>query len=88
MPEKICREMLLREKGSKIRFTLYIDTDFAFYLATRKSLAAVVAFAIRTNIKSVSKRRATVDTSMHGSELVAARIVVELAIELRYEFPS
>ena len=36
-------------------------------------------------IKWYSKRQTTVETSSYGSELVAARIAIELVIELRYK---
>ena len=38
----------------------------------------------RTPVKAYSKRQNTVETSTYGSELVAARIAVEMIIEYRY----
>lgn len=34
--------------------------------------------------KTVSKREATVESSMYGSELVASRIAVDIAVEVKY----
>ena len=34
--------------------------------------------------KTISKRQATVESSTYGSELIASRIAIDLAIEMRY----
>ena len=39
-----------------------------------------------TVIRTYCKRQATVESSTYGSELVAARIATDLALEMRYVF--
>ena len=51
---------------------------------TRRSTTCVILFVNGTPIRWYVKRQNTVETSTHGSEMVAGRIAVDLAVELRY----
>ena len=44
-----------------------------------------IFFLNNTPVKWYSKRQSTVESSTYGSEMVAGRITVELAIEMRYK---
>ena len=43
-----------------------------------------MVFINGTLVKTVSKKQRTVETSTYGSELVAARVATEIAIEYRH----
>jgi len=47
-------------------------------------VTGVLVFVNGTLVKYLSKRQKTVETSSFGSELVAVRIAVEIAMEYRY----
>jgi len=72
-------------KGKTISITVYKDADNGSDLVTRRSVTGIIAFANSFPVKFFSKRQATVETSTYGSELVAARIAVEMVEELRYK---
>jgi hypothetical protein len=71
--------------GSKrAQITIYVDADHAHDQVTRRSVTGIILFVNGTSVGWISKRQNTVETSTYGSELVAARIAVELAMEYRY----
>ncbi len=70
--------------GKSVRITTYVDADHAHDTVTRRSVTGILLFLNNTPIRWVSKRQRTVETSTYGSELVAARIAVELIMEIRY----
>ena len=72
-------------KGKTVTITAYVDADHATCTETRRSTTGVIIFVGRTPVKWVSKRQPTVETSTHGSELVAAKVAVEAIIEIRYK---
>jgi hypothetical protein len=65
----------------KEQITICVDADHAHDVVTRKLVTGVVLFVNDTPVCWVSKRKKTVETSACGSELVAARVAVELAME-------
>ena len=71
-------------KGKGIRMTIYVDADHAHDQVTRRSVTGILLYINNTPIRWVSKRQKTVETSTYSSELVAARIAVELVVEYRY----
>ena len=66
-------------------FTCYVDADHARDKLTRKSVTGIVLLMNNTPIVLMSKRQKTVETSTYGSELIAARIAVDLLVEWRYK---
>lgn len=68
----------------KAQITIYVDADHAHDTVTRRSVTGIMIFVNQTLVKYVSKRQKTVETSSYGSELVAARMATELAMEYRY----
>jgi hypothetical protein len=79
---------LLPEKGPRVRMTVYIDADHANDLFTRRSITVILVMLNNTLIIWISKRQKMVETSNHGSELVASRIAKELILEIRYMLRS
>ena len=71
-------------RGKAARMTVYVDADHAHDQVTRRSVTGILLMVNNTPIRWVSKRQKTVETSTYSSELVAARIAVELIVEYRY----
>jgi hypothetical protein len=71
--------------GNPMTTTCYVDADHAHDTVTRRSVSGIILFLNGLPVKWYSKRQKTVETSSYGSELVAARIAVELVQELRYK---
>jgi hypothetical protein len=72
-------------KGKTVSITVYKDADGGSDLVTRRSVTGILVLANSFPVKYFSKRQATVETSTYGSELVAARIAVDLLVEMRYK---
>jgi hypothetical protein len=62
-----------------------VDADHAHCEVTRRSVTGILVFINSTPMRWYSKTQKTVDTSTYGSELVAARIATDIAMEFRYE---
>ena len=71
-------------KGAPVTISIWVDADHAHDQITRKSISGVVVLINGMVYKTISKRQSTVESSTYGSELVASRIAVDLAIEIRY----
>ena len=76
---------MLEKKGKPVRITVYVDADHVHDVITRRSVSGMILFLNNTPIRWVSKRQKTVETSTYGSELVAARLSVELIMDVRYQ---
>jgi hypothetical protein len=63
---------------------VFVDADHARDKVTRRSVTGIIVFINNTPVKWYCKRQRTVETSTYGSELVAARIAVEVVMEVRY----
>ena len=72
-------------KGKPVQLTVYVDADHAHDKVTRRSVTGIILFGNKTPLKAISKRQKTVETSTYGSELVAAKIAVELVMGFRYQ---
>ena len=72
------------QKGKEMKITIWVDADHTHNQVTRKSVNRIVVMINRMVYKTVSKRQATVESSTYGSELVASRVVVDIAVEVRY----
>jgi hypothetical protein len=68
----------------KVQITVMVDADHAHCEVTRRSVTGILVFVNSTPIRWFSKMQKTVETSTYGSELVAARIATDIALELRY----
>ena len=71
-------------RGKRVKLTCYKDADHAHDVVTRRSVSGILMFANGMPVHWVSKRQKTVETSSYGSELVCARMAVELIMEYRY----
>jgi hypothetical protein len=67
-------------KGPKVRMTVYVDTDHAHDLVTRRLITGILVMVNNTPVRWVSKQQKTVETSTYGSELVVSRIATELIL--------
>ena len=61
-----------------------MDADHARDKVTCRSVTGIIVMINNIVVKTYSKRQATVESSTYGSELVAARIATDIAIEIRY----
>ena len=77
---------MLEPLGHEATITVYVDADHARNKVTRRSVTGIMLLMNNTPLVWVSKRQKTVETSTYGSELVAARVAVDLIIEMRYKF--
>ncbi len=71
--------------GNLATLTTYVDADHARDMLTRRSVTGVIMLLNNTPVYWLSKRQKTVETSTYGSELIAARIGVDLIIAMRYK---
>ena len=82
--EDIPGDMLL-PKGEEAKITVFVDADHARNKVTRRSVTGIVLLINNTPLVWISQRQKTVETSTYGSELVAARVAIDLIIEMRYK---
>jgi hypothetical protein len=73
----------LEPKGMEAKSTVYVDADHARDQVTRRSVKGNIMLLNNTPLMWTSKRQKTVESSACGSELVAARIAIDLVIEMR-----
>jgi hypothetical protein len=82
--EDIPEDMLVPE-GMEAKLTVYVDADHARNKVTRRSVTGIIMLLNNTPLVWISKRQKTVETSTYGAELVAARLAIDLIIEMRYK---
>jgi hypothetical protein len=71
--------------GEPVTLTAYVDADHARNALTRRSVTGIILLINNTPIVWISKRQRTVETSTFGSEMIAARIAIDLLVEMRYK---
>ena len=64
--------------------TTYVDANLHHDQVTGKAVSACLHIVNGTPSHWYTKRQATVETATYGSEFVAARIVTDQIIDLRY----
>ena len=69
---------MLDPKGMEARLTVYVDAGHARNKVTRLSITGILMLLNNTPLVWISKRQKTVETSTYGSELVTARITINL----------
>ena len=73
-----------KPKGTPVRITIFVDADHARDKVTCRSITGILVMINNCVVKSYSKKQSTVESSTYGSELVAARIATDMAVEIRY----
>jgi hypothetical protein len=71
--------------GDPVKLTVYVDADHARNNVTRRSVTGILLLINNTPLVWISKRQRTVETSTFGSEMIAARMAIDLIIEMRYK---
>jgi hypothetical protein len=71
--------------GHLATITVYVDADHARDKLTRRSVTGIIVLVNNTPTMWISKRQKTVETSTYGSELIAARIAIDMVVEMRYK---
>ena len=74
-----------KPRGKGVSTTCFVDADHAGCRVTRRSHTGIIIFLNKAPVMWFSKRQNTVETSTFGSELIAARIAVEMIEGLRYK---
>ena len=67
-----------------MRITIWVDADHAHDKVTCRSVTGVVVMLNNVIVKTFSKRQTTVESSTYGSEMIAARIATDMAVEIRH----
>ena len=83
--EEIIPYDLLEPLGKECSVTCYVDADHARDKVTCRSVTGILLLVNNTPLIWYTKRQKTVESSTYGSELVAARIGVEMVMEVRYK---
>ena len=73
-----------KPRGKLCIITCYVDADHARDMVSRKSMSGVLLLLNNTPVQWQSKQQKTVKSATYGSEMVAARIAVEMIIPMRY----
>ena len=71
--------------GRMATVTCYVDADHARDKVTRRSVTGIILLLGNTPMVWLCKRQRTVETSTYSAELVAARMAVDLILEMRYK---
>ena len=82
--EEVPNGMPVPTPDRNVQITVMVDADHAHCEVTRRSVTGILVFVNSTPVRWFSKMQKTVETSTYGSELVAARIATDIALELRY----
>ena len=69
--------------GKAVTTTTTMDANLNHCLATGKSLTGCLHFVNKTPVDWYSKKQATVETAMYGSEFVAAKTATEQIMDIR-----
>lgn len=73
----------LNNLGLPVRNKVYKDLDHAHDLVTRHEVTGILLLINNTPVKWISKRQKTIETSIYGTELVAAKHAVETILAYR-----
>ena len=77
--------MLPHLRENAVRVTIWVDADHAQDKVTCRSISGICMMINHTVVKTFSNRQTTVESSTYyGSELVAARIATDMAVETLY----
>jgi hypothetical protein len=71
--------------GKEVVMTTFVDANLYHNLVNGRSVTGILHLFNKTVIDWYSKKQATVETAMYGSEFVATRTAVEQILDLRTE---
>jgi hypothetical protein len=69
--------------GRHVVLTHYVDANLYHDWIMGRSVTGILSLMNQTPIDWYSKKQATVDTTMYGSEFIATRICVDQAVDLQ-----
>ena len=75
----------LAPRGRPVQLRMYIDSDHAGDKQTRRSRTGMMIFCNTAMIEWVSKKQATIESSVFGAEFVAMKFGIEKLRGLRYK---
>ena len=76
---------MLEPLSKRCTVTCYVGADHARDKVPWRSVTGVLLLVNNTPLIWYTKRQMNVETSTYGSELVAAKIGTEMAVEVRYK---
>ena len=71
--------------GNPVQMTVFVDSDHAGDLITRRSRTGVLIYLNRAPVTWYSKKQTSVETSTFGSEFMALKVGIEMVKGLRYK---
>ena len=74
--------------GKAVRITCHVDACHTHDHLTHRSVTGIILFINNTPNRWISKHQKTVETSTYGLELVAARMAIDLIIEMIHSLKS
>ena len=75
---------MLEPKGNEVIVTAFCDANLNHDLITGRAVMSNIIMLNKTPTDWMSKRQATVETAMYGSDMVAMRVAVDQIVEWRY----
>jgi hypothetical protein len=75
---------IAEELPQKVCIMTYKDANLMHDLVTGQSMTGIIHLLNQTQIHWYSRKQASVETVMYGSEFVAAKIAMEQIMDLRY----
>ena len=82
-PKEIIPTDIPQLRGNHVTTVHCVDANLHHDLVTGRSVTAILHIVNGTPIDWYSKRQATVETAIYGSEFVTARIAVDQLVDLR-----
>ena len=71
-------------RGNEVDMIIFVDSDHAGDKLTRRSITGYIVFLNNAPIAWLSKKQATIESSVFGAEFVAMKIGMETLRGLRY----
>jgi hypothetical protein len=71
---------LTTSKGPKFRMMVYVDSDHAHDLVTRRSITGLLVMVSKAPVRWVCTHQKTVETSTYDSDLVPSRIEIDFCL--------
>ena len=75
----------MQPHGQSVNIRMYVDSDHAGEKRTRRSRTGFFVFINQGLMQWISKRQATIETSVFGAEFVAMKVGMESLRGLRYK---
>ena len=82
--EELIDESAPKGLVEEMEITIFVDSDYAHDLVTRRSIGGVICFVGKTPVYWKSVRQGQVEGSTYGAEFTAMKKAIEVAESVRY----